>query len=226
MYSNRVSFYLSTLYVVPIVSGMTRSKLASRLHEFVASSDAVFRAALRRMAERLPRHALVFRDEPDADPPSTTLRGMTLSKQMVFLHRMDFAAANLPQKRYLEAIRICLKDDAVFTDRVVKAALDYMSGTFLAAAGHASATLPLAYMRTIILTCSRHESLHSWICQTLLPRLVEGGVYSDRRQWEGWMSSAKMLEHTGNASVSSLRAIQTLPDEQLRMYRAKYPRRN
>ena len=101
------------------------------------------------------------------------------------------------------------------------AALDYISGTFLTGEG----VLPLAYMRTIILTCSKHESLHSWICNVLLPRLIEGRVYDDRRQWEGWMRCAKMLENAGDG-VSSLDAIEKLPEEQLRMYRAKYPKKS
>jgi symplekin len=132
---------------------------------------------------------------------------------------MDFAAVGLPQKRYLDAIRLCLEDDEVFTDRVVMAALDYISGRFLTT----EEKLPLAYMRTIILTCSKHESLHSWICHVLLPRLIEGKVYTDKRQWEGWMRCAKMLENTGDTGVSSLEAIAKLPSEQLAMYRAKYP---
>ena len=124
----------------------------------------------------------------------------------------------IPQKRYLDSIRLCLEDDDVFNDRVVQAALDYMSGKFLE-----GESLPLAYMRTIILTCSKHESLHSWICHVLLPRLVEGKVYTDKRQWEGWMRCAKMLENTRDHGVSSLEAIQKLPEEQLKLYRAKYP---
>eukprot|EP00957_Ditylum_brightwellii_P112075 8546014-Ditylum_brightwellii.AAC.1 len=151
------------------------------------------------MSERLGRHALVFRDEPDKENPS--LNGMTLCEQMVFLHRLDFRGVGLPQKRYLEAIRNCLEEDEIFTDRVIMAALDYMSGAFLAGEDG----LPLAYMRTIILTCSKHESLHSWICHVLLPRLIEGKIYTDRRQWEGWMRCAKMLENTGAAGVSSIK---------------------
>jgi hypothetical protein len=106
----------------------------------------------------------------------------------------------------------------VFNDRVVQAALDHLSGKNLE-----GEPLPLAYMRTIILTCSKHESLHSWICHVLLPRLVEGNVYSDKRQWEGWMRCARMLENTRDHGVSSLEAIKKLPEEQLQIYRAKYP---
>jgi len=202
-------------YVIPIVSGVKREELVGKLPEFVSADDRVFKAALIRMSERLGRHALVFRDEPDKENPS--LNGMTLCEQMVFLHRLDFRGVGLPQKRYLEAIRNCLEEDEIFTDRVIMAALDYMSGAFLAGEDG----LPLAYMRTIILTCSKHESLHSWICHVLLPRLIEGKIYTDRRQWEGWMRCAKMLENTGAAGVSSIKeAIQNLPEEQLEMYLA------
>jgi symplekin len=169
------------------------------------------------MGSRVARQALLFRDEPD--PEKSSLHGMTLCEQLVFLHQMDFSLVGLPQKRYLDAIRLCLEDDEVFTDRVVMAALDYISGRFLTI----EEKLPLAYMRTIILTCSKHESLHSWICHVLLPRLIEGKVYTDRRQWEGWMRCAKMLENTGDSGVTSLEAISKLPAEQLEMYRAKYP---
>jgi len=200
-------------FIIPVVSGMKRQDLVEKLPEFVQADDIVFKAALRRMGERHTRHTGIFREDSEKE-------GMTLCEQIVFLHRLDFSAAKLPQKRYLEAIRICLDDDEVFTDRVILAALDHISGTFLN-----GENLPLAYMRTIIMTCSKHESLHPWICNELLPRLIEGGIYSDRRQWEGWMRTAKMLENTADAGVSSISAIQRLPDEQYRLYRAKYPER-
>jgi symplekin len=200
-------------FIIPVVSGMKRNDLIEKLPEFVAADDIVFKAALRRMGERHVRHPGVFREDTDKE-------GMTLCEQLVFLHRMNFTAANLPQKRYLDGIRICLEDDEVFTDRVVLAALDHISRTFLV-----GESLPLAYMRTIIMTCSKHESLHPWICNELLPRLIDGEIYTDRRQWEGWMRTAKMLENTGDAGVSSISAIQKLPQEQYRLYRAKYPQR-
>lgn len=207
-------------FMIPVVSAMKRQELATELPQFVGADNDVFMAALVRMSDRVGRHALFFRDEPDKENPS--LHGMTLCEQLVFLHKLDFASVGLPQKRYLDAIRLCLEEDEVFTDRVVMAALDYISGTFLAGEDK----LPLAYMRTIILTCSKHESLHSWICHVLLPRLIEGKVYTDRRQWEGWMRCAKMLENTGDSGVSSLDAIQKLPSEQLELYRAKYPQKS
>mmetsp|Transcript_7025 Transcript_7025/g.10072 ORF Transcript_7025/g.10072 Transcript_7025/m.10072 type:complete len:1669 (-) Transcript_7025:301-5307(-) len=204
-------------FIIPILSGMKRQTLENKLPEFVHANDNVFRAALDRMRERVGRHALTFRDEPNKSNPS--LNGMTLCEQIVYLHRLDFAASNLPQKRYLDVIRICLEDHATFTDQVIMAALDYISGTYL----EGEERLPLAYMRTIILTCSHHETLHPWICHVLLPRLIEGKVYKDRRQWEGWMRCAKMLENAGDSGVSSLDAIQKLPEEQYLIYRAKYP---
>jgi symplekin len=204
-------------FIIPVLTGMKRADLIDQLPGFVAADNKIFLAALEKMGSRVARQALLFRDEPDPENPF--LHGMTLCEQLVFLHQMDFSTVHLPQKRYLDAIRLCLEDDEVFTDRVVMVALDYISGRFLTT----EEKLPLAYMRTIILTCSKHESLHSWICHVLLPRLIEGKVYTDRRQWEGWMRCAKMLENTGDSGVSSLETISKLPAEQLEMYRAKYP---
>lgn len=203
-------------YIIPVVSAMKRSELVEKLPEFVSAEDKVFLAALERMGDRCRRQALLFRDEPDKDNPS--LRGMTLCEQLVYLHNLDFTGAGLPQKRYLDAIKLCLDDDEIYNDRVVMSALDHMSGVFLTG----DQGLPLAYMRTIILVCSKHESLHSWITSVLLPRLVDGKIYNDRRQWEGWMRCAKMLENTGDSSVSSLQAIQKLPEEQYELYRTRY----
>jgi symplekin len=202
-------------YIIPVLSGMKRSDLESQIASFVDAEDNVFKAALNRMSERLHKQMYSFREEPEQQP---TLLGMTLCEQIVCLHRMDFAASNIPQKRYLDAIRICLEDDEVYTDRVIMAALDYISVTFLN-----GEPLPLAYMRTLILTCSKHESLHSWICNELLPRLVEGKVYNDKRQWEGWMRCAKMLE-SGDVGASSANAIQQLPEEIRDIYRSRYPK--
>lgn len=208
---------MDSRYVTPVVSGMLREDLVNTLPEFVKGSEDIFKMSLRKMAERLGRYALIFRDEPD---PSVTLHGMSYCEQMVYLHHLDFQKVGIPQKRYLDSIRICLEDDEVFNDRVVQAALDHMSGKNLE-----GESLPLAYMRTIILTCSKHESLHSWICHVLLPRLVEGKVYSDKRQWEGWMRCAKMLENTRDAGISSLEAIKKLPEEMRQIYRTKYPQK-
>ena len=206
---------LDSRFIIPIVSGMKRIDLETKLAEFIAvDDDVIFRAALRRMCERLMRYSCIFRDETG----DKSLVGMTLCEQLVFLHRLDFARHNLIQKQYLNAINTCLNDDEIFTDRVVMAALDHISGTFLG-----GLPLPLGYMRTVILTCKNHENLHLWICNTLLPRLVEGGIYNDRRQWEGWMRCARKLEHTGDSGVSSINAINQLPEEQLEIYRSKNP---
>ena len=208
---------LDASYIVPILSGMKRDALVQKLSDFVKGGDEMFKVSLRRMSERLGRYALIFRDEPDPSEP--TLRGMSSCEQMVYLHRLDFQKVGIPQKRYLDAIRLCLEDEEVFNDRVVQATLDYISGKFLE-----GESLPLAYLRTIILVLSKHESLHSWICHVLLPRLVEGKIYEDKRQWEGWMRCAKMLEGGKDSGVSSLEAIQKLPEDKLAIYRAKYPK--
>lgn len=207
---------IDSRYITPVVSAMKRNELVLKLPEFVRGSDDIFKLSLKRMAERLGRYAMIFREEPDSS--ESTLRGMSSCEQLVYLHHLDFHTVGIPQKRYLDSIRLCLENDEVFSDRVIQAALDYMSGKNLE-----GESLPLAYMRTIILTCSKHESLHSWICHVLLPRLVEGKVYADKRQWEGWMRCAKMLENTRDHGVSSLDAIKKLPAEQLNLYRAKYP---
>ena len=203
-------------FLIPVVPAMLREDLVAKLPEFVVAEDKIFLAALVRMGDRLGRQALLFREEPDAETPS--LKGMTLCEQLVYLHKLDFAAAKLPQKRYLDAIRLCLDNDEIFNDRLIMSALDHMSGTFLTGAEK----LPLAYMRTIILVCSKHETLHNWICHVLLPRLVEGKIYTDRRQWEGWMRCAKMLESTGDSNASSIEAINKLPPEQREMYQSRY----
>jgi len=143
---------------------------------------------------------------------------LTYCEQLVFLHKLDFEAAGIKQKDYLDAIKTCLDNEEIFNDQVVMSALDHMSGVFLTG----SEPLPLAFMRTCILVCSKHESLHSWICHTLLPRLVEGKLYEESRRWEGWMRCAKMLENHADTGVSSKEAIDKLPAEQLAMYQARY----
>lgn len=203
-------------FIIPVLSGMKRTELETRLPSLVSAEDNVFKASLHRMSEKLKRQAMSSREEVEEEP----LLGMTLCEQVVYLHKLDFAAANIPQKRYLHAIRLCLDNDEIYTDRVIMAALDYISNSCL---NGQLETLPLAYMRTIILTCSKHETLHSWICHILLPRLVECQIYNDRRQWEGWMRCAKMLEH-GDGGVSSVEAINQLPEEQYNIYRNKFPK--
>ena len=202
-------------FLIPVVSGMKRGDLVAELPKFVQAEEKIFLAALERMSDRTGRQALLFREEPD--PESPALKGLTLCEQLVYLHTMDFAAAGIALKDYLGAIRLCIENDELFNDRLVMAALDHMSGTFLTG----DEKLPLAYMRTIILVCSQHDSLHNWICHVLLPRLVEGKIYEDKKQWEGWMRCAKMLENSGEG-VSSRDAIAKLPAEQLANYQSRY----
>jgi symplekin len=207
-------------FVVPVVGYMLRKDLETRLVDFVAADDKVFMTALARMGERLNAQALLFREEQDEENPA--LRGMTLCEQLVFLHKLDFSSLDLPQqqkqRRYLSALKLCLEEEEIYNDSVVMSALDHISGTFLTR----GEKLPLAFMRTCILVCSQHESLHSWICNELLPRLLDGKIYEDPRQWEGWMRCAHMLENSGQSGVSSMSAIAKLPPEQLMQYRTKW----
>ena len=143
---------------------------------------------------------------------------MTLCEQLVYLHEMDFESAGLPQRRYLDAILICLDKVEVFEDRVVMAALDQMSLSFVSG----TTGLPLAFMRSCIVVSTKRESMHNWMCYTLLPRLVEGKVYEDKRQWEGWMRCAKMLQNEQGKGASSIGAIRQLPPEQLQIYQTRY----
>jgi len=203
-------------FLIPVIFAVKREDLVPKLPEFVVADGDVFMAALVKMAERLGRQALLFRDEPNNEEPS--LKGMTHCEQLVFLHKLNFEAAGVKQKEYLDAIKMCLDNEEIFNDQVVMSALDHMSGVFL----NGTESLPLAFMRTCILVCSKHESLHSWICHTLLPRLVDGKLYEESRLWEGWMRCAKMLENHAETGVSSKEAIDKLPPEQLAMYKSRY----
>jgi symplekin len=79
------------------------------------------------MSEWVGRHFQVFRDETEQN----TVAGMTLCEQLVYLHYVDFNAAGIPQKRYLDAIRLCLDYDEVYTDRIIMSALERISLDFL-----------------------------------------------------------------------------------------------
>jgi len=211
-------------FIIPIVSAMKREDLVNLLPKFVKADDTVFMAALTRMSERLGRKNLIYR-ETTSDP----IVGMTLCEQVVFLHKLDFNLVDIPQKNYLKAIKICL-EDKIFSDRVIQASLDYMSTQFLNENGDPTREpLPLAFMRTTILACSRHKSLHHWIRATLLQRLVQGQIYTDKRQWEGWMRCANILarldgDADGSSSIEAIReTIQNLPQVQLDNFRKRYP---
>jgi Symplekin tight junction protein C terminal len=113
-----------------------------------------------------------------------------------------------------------LDHEELFTDQVWFAAFDYMSGTFISSEKD---SLPLGFMRSVILVCTKHETLHSWICNVLLKRLVEGEIWNrDERQWEGWMRCAKMLEGRVAGAPSSAAAVAMLPDLQQLQYRSKW----
>ncbi|KAL3929259.1 MAG: hypothetical protein SGARI_004800 [Bacillariaceae sp.] len=89
-------------FLIPVVFAIKREELKSNLPGFVDADDDIFMAALTKMSERLGRQVLLYRDEPDPQEPS--LKGMTHCEQLVYLHNLDFEAAGLPQRRYLDAI--------------------------------------------------------------------------------------------------------------------------
>lgn len=201
-------------FLIPIISSMKRNDLIERLPQFVRAEDNVLLAALVRMGDKVHRQALIYREEPDADNPS--LLGLTLCEQLVSLHHVDFTTSAIPKRRYLDSIKLCLDDDNVYNDLVIKSALDHMSGMFLTG----TQNLPLGFMRTILLVCTKHETLHEWICKTLLKRLVEAEIFNDKRQWEGWMRCASMFEKDGDMNVKA--AIALLPAEYRLQYQSKW----
>jgi symplekin len=204
---------------VTVVAPFLKKSLLIQEHlpAFVQADDKVFLRGLARMNDRVARQALLFRDEPDEDTPS--LLGLTLVEQIVALHELDFAAVGIPQKRYLGVLKLCLGETDVYNDRVMMSALDQISGKFVAGERE---KLPLAFMRSCILLLSLHSSLHSWIAQNLLPRLVDGKIYEDARQWEGWMRCAHMLEKSEDQGVRIDEAISKLPADQLMQYQTKW----
>ena len=80
-----------------ITVAIKRQDLVPKLSQFVVPDSDVFMAPLVKMAERLGRQALLFRDEPNPEEPS--LKGMTYCEELVFLHKLD----GVKQKEYLDA---------------------------------------------------------------------------------------------------------------------------
>jgi symplekin len=199
-------------YIIPIVSSLERKELTARLPEFLNSGDVIFQAALARMRERLDPYYNKYRDEEES-----TLLGMSSCEQLVLLHEMDFAAAGLPQRRYLDAIGLLIKDDTVFSDRVLLASLEHMTVKF---SKDTSKPLPLAFMRTVNMTIGKHNTLFAYLCNTLLRRLAECKIWEHPRQWEGWMRAASMLAK--DESPNSISCILALPQEPLGLFLQKY----
>ena len=135
----------------------------------------------------------------------------------MLLHELDFQAAGLPQKRYLDAIRLLIEDSDVFSDRVLLASLEHMSLKF---SKDTSKPLPLAFMRTVIVTVSKHNTLFAYLCNTLLRRLAECRIWEHPRQWEGWMRAASMLAK--DEAPNSIACIIALPEDALRGFLQKY----
>ena len=208
---------LDPRYIIPIVASLERRDLKARLPEFLSADDVIFQAALSRMRERLDKFYNVYREE--GNPNEAGLTGMSSCEQVVMLHEMDFAKAGLAQKRYLDAIRLIIEDDTVFSDRVLLAALEHMSVKFSKDTSP-TRSLPLAFMRTVIVTISKHNTLFAYLCNTLLRRLAECRIWEQNRQWEGWMRAASML--CKDEAPNSINAILALPEEPLGIFLGKY----
>ena len=196
---------LDQRYVIPILAAMTRDELTKKIPALIAAGDDVLRSAFARMREHLGRQANQFR-EPDTSTGS--LMGMSACEQLVLVHDLDFAAANLPQTRYLEAITLLLEDDVAYPHGVAMSCLDVISHRFLR-----GEPLPLAFMRTVIIVQKQHETLTAYLCNTLLVRLVTGKVWEQPRQWSGFMMVAQKLAN--DQPPTSVAATLALPRAQI-----------
>lgn len=192
---------LDPRYAIPILSSLEREKLITLLPMLIKEGNETLQVALVRMRERLARSYNSFRE-------GEGLKGLTSCEQLVCMHDLDKETLkkdyDIKQTTWLGSIDAMLQDKENFTDRVAMVSLDYM---VMRAMGRDSVEkkLPLTFMRTAIYCVNNHLSLRAYLCNTLLKKLIQYGIWEcGKSLYEGFKLLSIMLatEESPNSVIS------------------------
>ncbi|EPQ28470.1 uncharacterized protein PFL1_03773 [Pseudozyma flocculosa PF-1] len=130
---------------------------------------------------------------------------LTPVELMGLLHRSE---KEIGLKNTGAAIQICFSMTDVFRSEVLGAVLNQILE---------EPTLPVIFMRTVILAVSTYKSLSGYVSKNLLSRLITKKIWQNPPLWDGFIICAKLT------APSSFGALIQLPKEQLREVVGRQP---
>ncbi|KAN0062486.1 hypothetical protein ACQY0O_005017 [Thecaphora frezii] len=130
---------------------------------------------------------------------------LTPVELMGLLHRSE---KEIGLKNTGAAIQICFSMTDVFRSEVLGAVLNQILE---------EPSLPVIFMRTVILAVSTYKSLSGYVSKNLLSRLITKKIWQNPPLWDGFIICAKLT------APSSFGALIQLPKEQLREVVGRQP---
>jgi len=140
-----------------------------------------------------PALKLVFSRFFASQPPA-----ITPSELMVALHLLTSDPAiskdQSVMKKVIEATQLCLEQPTVFTPEVLAVVLQQLIDV---------KPIPMLTMRTVIQTVKKYPKLINFI-MTLLSRLIQKQVWTEKKLWEGFIMCCKITEPHSFSVLASL----------------------
>eukprot|EP00300_Choanocystis_sp_HF-7_P012767 c18023_g1_i2.p1 GENE.c18023_g1_i2~~c18023_g1_i2.p1 ORF type:complete len:261 (+),score=79.90 c18023_g1_i2:92-784(+) len=142
--------------LIPILTTLRPEKIIELLPDIVALPARDTELAIRTL----------FRPVPPVIPPIRVL---------IAIHK-----ANATPREQIEAVKVCLSLEKVFTNEILAAALQQMVESA------ELSKLPVIFMRTVIEVMKRHTQLIGWVMSDIMASLVLKRVWEHDKLWQGF----------------------------------------
>ncbi|KAF8329522.1 Symplekin tight junction protein C terminal-domain-containing protein [Cantharellus anzutake] len=124
---------------------------------------------------------------------------------LMFLHETD---KGVNTRSAIEGIDICFGLTELFPSEVFAVGMQQIVD---------KPTLPVLFMRTVIIAVKTYKSLVPFVARTLMSRLILKKIWTVPQLWDGFMRCARII------APASYGALQQLPREQLAEVAEKHP---
>ncbi|KAI5646227.1 symplekin [Phthorimaea operculella] len=175
LYATRVS---DVRFLIPVLSGLSKKEILAALPKLIKLNPAVVKEVFNK---------LLGAPTGDNSPISPT-------ELLVALHLIDPALADL--KNIIKATALCFAEKHIYTQDVVSAALQRLSG---------EPEIPVLLMRSVLQALTLYPSTSS-LALNILELLIEREVWQHKVAWEGWIKVCSRLLPASCALLCALPA--------------------
>ncbi|KAJ2951468.1 hypothetical protein O0L34_g13620 [Tuta absoluta] len=177
LYATRVS---DVRFLIPVLSGLSKKEILAALPKLIKLNPVVVKE--------------VFNKLLGADRPTADNSPISPTELLVALHLIDPALADL--KNIIKATALCFAEKHIYTQDVVSAALQRLSG---------EPEIPVLLMRSVLQALTLYPST-STLALNILELLIEREVWQHKVAWEGWVKVCSRLLPASCALLCALPA--------------------
>lgn len=196
-------------FLVPIMADLDKAEIMRRLPKVVTilssrapEDKALIKSVFQSIVQMPPQG---FGSVSSNLPRVRQTELLTPVELMGLLHH---AEREIGLKNTVAAIQICFSMTDVYRSEVLAAVLNQISE---------DASLPMLFMRTVIMAVSTYKSLSGYVARNLLSRLITKKIWQNAPLWDGFILCAKQT------APSSFGALIQLPKDQLREVVSRQP---